>query len=243
MPLILLFLSCAVIGNYFYHWLGYERTFGIGIDENNFPVKMFNFIAGEKISHTGERPFNTYETGGYFVWRFPESKNFIDSRGLSNEIWDDYTSIINHQKGFEVKIEKINFDYFTWMVPFVNYAKNPALLNIGLLSYLFQNYATWKLVYWDDNSFLFVKNIPSFKRIITEFEYKYVSPFNFYFMRPLIEQGLTDDKERVLKEIERKQKEDPSSLFLNAILKQYSRKAQIMKSICKLKKSIWLIYS
>jgi hypothetical protein len=43
------------------------------------------------------RIFNTYENGGYLVWRlWPQQKDFIDPRGLSEQAFVDYGHILNN---------------------------------------------------------------------------------------------------------------------------------------------------
>jgi hypothetical protein len=93
------------------------------------------------------------------------------------------------EPGFESKIDSLNFDYFIWMVPLVDYSQAPSLLDYGVLSYLFRRNDKWRLVYWDDRSFLFVKNTPIFDEAVMRFEYRYINPFNFYFQKDLIEKG------------------------------------------------------
>jgi hypothetical protein len=41
-----------------------------------------------------DRMFNGYETGGYLVWRLPLRRDFIDPRGLSEEVYADYKRIL-----------------------------------------------------------------------------------------------------------------------------------------------------
>jgi hypothetical protein len=56
------------------------------------------------------------------------------------------------------------------------------------------------------------------------YEYKYVTPFNFYFNKTQIEKGFEEEKSTVLREFERKQMEDPSGLFNSKIRKTYQNK-------------------
>lgn len=216
---VIVLLVVMIPGNYLYKITGHPRTFGFGIDESHFPVKLFSFLESSEIINKGERPFNSYETGGYFAWNFPGKKGFIGSRTISDSVWNEYTQIINIAAGFEEKLNKNGFDYFIWSVPFVNYAKNPALLDVGILSYLFKENNTWKLVYWTDNDFLFIKNEPKFKDIINSFEYKYLTPYNLYFDKKKISNGLENDRISTEIEINRKLNEDSKGIFTQAMLK------------------------
>lgn len=218
---IILALIILTPGDRFYSLFGYSRTFGVGIDYNNFPVKTLKFIKSSGLDSTGSRPFNTYETGGYFIWNFPGKKNFIGSRSLSDKLWNDYLNIINIQPGFEEKIDSLKIDYFIWMVPLLSYSQNPAMLDNGILSYLFNENVKWKLVFWDDISFVFVKNEPKFDALISESGFKYFHPYNFYFHNEIIDKALLEDKDILEKEIERKQKDDSAGGFTRIMLKYY----------------------
>jgi hypothetical protein len=219
MAAVIILLIVMVPGNYLYKLTGHPRSFGYGIDETNFPVKLFDFVRTSKISETGSKPLNTYENGGFFAWNFPDKKGFIGSRTISDSVWNDYTNIINLQPGFENKLAEIGFDYVIWNVPFVNYGTNPALLNYGLLSYLFNDTTGWSLVFWDDRSFLFVKNNTQFKSITENYSYKYITPYNLYFRQNIITEGMKNDTVRVESELKRKMNEDGRGLFTVALNK------------------------
>lgn len=215
---VIILLIVMLPGNYLYKMTGQARTFGYGIDENNFPVKMFEFIKKNNIAEIGEKPFNSYETGGFFAWNFPGKRGFIGSRTINDKVWNEFTSILNIQPGFEKTVNETGFDYFMWMVPFLNYSQNPALLDNGLLSYLFRNNEEWKLVFWNDNSFLFVKNEAKFRNIIAENEYKYLTPFNFYFNREYLNKGIREEKSTTENELTRRQSQDPDGRFTRALI-------------------------
>jgi hypothetical protein len=221
--LLMLVLIFLIPSNQVYKALGYSRSFGTGIDNSSFPVKMYGFIKSSGLDSIGSRPFNTYETGGYFIWNFPNRKNFIGSRGINDEVWNDYESIINIQTGFIEKLERIGFDYFTWMVPLLNYAQDPGLLDQGILSYLFSS-VEWKLVYWDDTSFLFVKNDAKFRKYLEKYEYKFLSPYRFYADYRGLEKALAENKEAFRMELERKRNEDPSGAFTNLMVRYFAGK-------------------
>ncbi|HXB68404.1 MAG TPA: tetratricopeptide repeat protein [Candidatus Acidoferrales bacterium] len=58
------------------------------------PSGAADFIQARRI--TG-RMFNNYETGGYLVWRlWPMQRDFIDPRGLSEEVYADYKRILTN---------------------------------------------------------------------------------------------------------------------------------------------------
>ena len=56
------------------------------------PVSAADFLQAHNV--TG-RMFNTYENGGYLVWRlWPAQRDFIDPRGLSEQAYADYNRIL-----------------------------------------------------------------------------------------------------------------------------------------------------
>ncbi len=65
------------------------------------------------------RMFNSYEYGGYLVWRLaPGMKVFIDGRGLNEQIFSDYQKIslasltsINGRKEYQALLERYQVDY------------------------------------------------------------------------------------------------------------------------------------
>jgi hypothetical protein len=225
---ILCILLIAIIlnipNNRVYSLIGYPRMFGSGIDINNFPVRMFDFIKQNNIADIGERPFNTYEFGGYFIWNFPDKKSFIDSRGLNDDIWEKYVTVLNAVGNYEQIIEESKLDYFVWIIPNINYGMNPEFLNYGILAYLFNSSREWKLIYWDDNSLLFVKNLPKFKDIISKFEYKFITSYNYYYGKNVLDSAVNTNKEEMSKEIERKESEDPNGVITNRFVRAYRNK-------------------
>ncbi len=80
------------------------------------------------------------------------------------------------------------------------------------------------MIFWDDKSFLFFKNLPKFKEIIDMSEYKYVTPYNFLYNKTVLEKGVKEEPERVKKELQRKLSEDPNGLIINSLNNSYSSK-------------------
>jgi hypothetical protein len=199
--------------------LHYPRRAGIGIDSSFFPVKMFDFIKENKITELSDKPFNTFTYGGYFLWNFPGKKNFTDSRNVSEDIMDEYNMIFQMKKGFENKIEKFGIEYAMCILQ--DWVPQYKYLPQFIYKYFFTQNNQWKLIYWDDRAMLFVKNIPKFSGIISNYEYKYINPYNFFFQKILIDRAVQSDIEQVKKEIERKKNEEPNGKIVNAISTNY----------------------
>lgn len=201
--------------------VGFSKTFGTGIYEPTFPVKMYNFIRENKINESGKKPFQALDYGGFFIWNFPGNKNFIDSRNLSDSHWNNFRTIINKRPGYENLIKQFDFDYFIIFLPLMS----AQIQNINdlITSYLSSKPDEWKLVFWDDQSMLFVKNNPAFAGVISKFEYKYFNPYIFIFKENLIASAFQNDRETIMKEIERKKSEDPQCSLLLKFLQKYHK--------------------
>lgn len=201
--------------------LKYYRISGFGINGDFIPVQMFDFIKQHGIAEKGEKPFNHFGTGGYLVWNFPGEKNFIDSRNLNDEIFNEYNSIVAKGPGFEQKLEKHGIDYSMYLAP--DLVRAPQEMEQSIVSYFSKN-ASWKLLFWDDKSFLFVKDIPKYTEEIKNFQYKYLTPYNFVYNKAAIEKGIKEDKETVKKELNRKMQEEPNGFITGSIYQTYGNR-------------------
>ena len=220
------FLALIILKSYdntFYKdYLGNSfRESGFGLNENYYPVTMFEFVKREGIDKIGERPFNNLKIGGYFSWVFPESKNFIDSRDLYDDLYSNYKTIDLKKPGFETLIEKYNIDYFIYSTPYLT--QNAREIQNNIVSYLTTASDKWKLIYWDDKSFLFVKNVPKFEKLISQYEYKFISPYGFVFQRDLMMSKYQNFKNEFINEIKRKLSEEPNGVFINDMAKFFNR--------------------
>ena len=214
---LLIFLIINIYDNTVYKkYLGnYFRETGFGINEKFFPKAMFDFINKENINNIGQRPFNNLRIGGYFIWNYQESKNFIDSRNLNDSVYSLYKNIESKKYGFEYLLEKLDIDYMIFSIPYLTISASEIEHNI--ISYLSEEKTNWKLVYWDDRSFLFVKNIPKFRDIISNFEYKYVSSYNFIFRKKYLDDKYLSERLQVTAELRRKLLDDPNGVIINNI--------------------------
>ncbi len=194
------------LGNYF-------RETGMGVNEKFFPKAMIDFIGKENIDKIGSKPFNNLKIGGYFIWNFQGSKNFIDSRNLNDSIYTMYKNIDLRRPGFEQMIENLKIDYAIYSTPYLTI--NPIEIRQNIVSYLSTANDKWKLVYWDDRSFLFVKNIPAFENIIKRYEYKYVSPYNIIYNKTYLTNGFVTNRQEVTNETIRKLNDEPQGVFIN----------------------------
>ncbi len=200
-----------------YESMRYYRVFGWGINDEFIPVQLFDFMKENNI--TG-KPYNHFGTGGYLVWNFPDQKNFIDSRNLNDDIFGEYNSIMSKMPGFERKIEKYNFDYVIYLDP--DLIRRPNDLQKIAVSYFSRN-PDWKLVFWDDKSMLFLKDIPRFSGVVNKFEYKIVNPYTALFHPQEFSKNVLNNPLRTEEELGRKIDAEPNGYLIQGIEQQARR--------------------
>ncbi len=209
--LFIVYIISQIPSNAIYEKLQYYRLYGWGINSDFIPVQLFDFIKENKISGT---PYNHFGTGGYMVWNFPGEKNFIDSRNLNDDIFNEYNSIMQMVPGFEKKLEDRGVDYVIYLDP--DLTRRPNDLKRMITKYLSRN-PNWKLVFWDDKSMLFVKNIPKFADVINKYEYRIVHPYNAMFFNVEFDNNVKADPIRAKEELLRKQQTEPNGYIYTTI--------------------------
>ncbi len=210
----LIYICFQVPSGNIYETLRYYRVFGWGINDDFLPVQLFDFMKENDIKGT---PYNHFGTGGYLVWNFPGQKNFIDSRNLNDNIFNEYNSIMSKTPGFEKKMEKYNFDYVIYLDP--DLIRRPNDLQRVIVSYLARN-PEWKLVFWDDKSMLFLKNIPKFSDVINKFEYKVLNPYTSLFFENEFAQNVSRNPVETKLEMDRKFKTEPQGYLFRRMEQQ-----------------------
>ncbi len=220
---ILLLFIFLTPNNTTFRIIGFNSDFGMGIYEPTFPVKMFKFMKDNNIAEIGERPFNTLEYGGFFLHNFIGRKNFIDSRNLNDTIYYNFKEIVNKKPGFLRLLNKYNFDYFIIFRPNMSTPEGVKEMKEIITSYLSENPNGWKLIYFDLQSLLFVKNEEKFSDIISKFEYKYLNPYILNYKLNIVEKAFKEDEETIKREIIRKESEEPDNHFTKTLREMYKQ--------------------
>jgi tetratricopeptide (TPR) repeat protein len=133
-----------------------RNAFALRAADWQLPSGAADFMQAHQISG---RMFNNYETGGYLVWRlWPLQRDFIDPRGLSEEVYADYKRILlNGDQSTEKLLQKYGiqmvvvdgFDYLSGQVyPLVMQLSDPGN-------------GEWKLAYSDSTSMIFMRHPPA----------------------------------------------------------------------------------
>ena len=133
-----------------------------------YPEAAINFL--QENGFQG-RMFNSYEYGGYLLWRLaPESKVFIDGRGIDPKVFADYEKITNArvsnangQKGYESILDSYKIDYV--IQPIYDGLGNTQPLMKALLPK-----ADWKPIYLDKNVYILARPVRHNKNIIEAYQ-------------------------------------------------------------------------
>lgn len=144
----------------FWIGLGVSRgtSFQLRSGEWRYPKEAADFLIAH---HVTGRIFNTYEGGGYLMWRlWPQEKVFIDGRALNETVWNDYMHMAYNADYQGGKTSNQLLDQYGVEVIVMNgFDFKGAVLFLGAaLADPSQN--EWKLVYHDDKSLVYMRHPP-----------------------------------------------------------------------------------
>jgi hypothetical protein len=143
---------------------------GVGIVRGSFfqghtalwkvPQGAADFLALHNVT---QPMFNTYEYGGYLIWRlWPGQRTFIDGRALSESVFQDYIRILyNHDASDGMPSGEDLLNRYGIQVIVMNtfeYSTGPVYLLAPALADPAQT--TWKLVYDDPQALVFMRTPP-----------------------------------------------------------------------------------
>ena len=194
------------------------RETGFGINEKYYPSDLIRFIKENKVDPTGSNVFNSLNCGGFLIWNCDGMKNFIDTRNLNDDLYNEYKLIDSKAAGFENKLNEHSIDLIIYSLPYCT--QNARVIDRSLISFLIKNNNEWKLIYWDDRSFMFVKKEEKFKDLISKYEFKYLNPYNLIFNFTNISNAAKTDRTRLTMELDRKIKEEPDGVFINDLVRR-----------------------
>ena len=151
-----------------------DKIPGFGINTALVPEGALQYMDRRNIDG---RVFNSFHWGQYIIWRdFPKRSVIIDGRGnvpvhLFNEMSQalmipSLLDVLQKTYGFEALL--INYDYEESSKLPPNAASFDAILA----------HPDWALVYWDDNSLLYVRRDGKYSHIAREDAYTIVKPVN-----------------------------------------------------------------
>ena len=146
---------------------GFARC-GTGVNKSVLPVDAMEFIINNNIKGNF---FNSYQFGGYLLYHgYPKIKVFIDGRAdvYGEQLYRDYRKSLIFPQEFQKFTAKYNFDYI-----FLEYDPDDKPLHDFLIKS-----KDWVLVYFDNTSLIYVKNIDNNSNLISKYGYFYVNPIS-----------------------------------------------------------------
>lgn len=135
-----------------------EKKFGLH-KSLFYPDEQIDFIIKNNLKGN---IFNSFGFGSYFIYRcYPERKVFIDGRTsvYGEDFLSYYADLHLFPENFEHLLNRYKIDYF--------------LLDINqhnLFKRLYFDKENWRLVYFNHNGAVFVKNIPENKELLEKYE-------------------------------------------------------------------------
>lgn len=139
--------------------LAHGEAFQLRAAEWRFPAGACDFL----VAHGVRAPlFNTYEMGGYLMWRlWPQEKIFIDGRALSESVFNDYARILyNHSNADGGPTGQELLDRYNVQVIVMNGFEYSEGLAYNLMLSLSAPQPKWKLVYSDPAGVVFMREPP-----------------------------------------------------------------------------------
>jgi hypothetical protein len=134
--------------------------FQLHVAEWRFPSGAADFL---RKNHITGRMFNTYEYGGYLMWRlWPQQRVFIDGRALSESVFQDYARILyNHDDSDGLpSSEKLLDDRGIDVIVMNTFEPSGGTIYLLAPSLADPNQSKFKLVYQDARALVFLRTLP-----------------------------------------------------------------------------------
>jgi hypothetical protein len=133
--------------------------FQLRANEWKWPAGAADFLLAH---HITQPMFNTYEHGGYLIWRlWPQERVFIDGRSLSESVFLDYARILyNHDESGGKDAQALLDQYGVQVIVMNGFEYNTG--NVYLLAPALADpqQSAWKLVFNDPSALVFMRHPP-----------------------------------------------------------------------------------
>ena len=127
--------------------------------EWRYPKGAADFLLAH---HVSQPIFNTYEYGGYLMWRlWPQNRVFIDGRALSESVFLDYARILyNHDDSDGRSGMQLLDDYGVQAIVMNAFQYSNGLVYMLAPALADPAQKEWKLVYTDPQALVFMRQPP-----------------------------------------------------------------------------------
>jgi hypothetical protein len=113
--------------------------------------------------------------------------------------------------GFEKKLEDYQIEYVIFLDP--DFIRRPVQEHKRHIASYLARHKDWKLVFWDDKSMLFLRDIPKYSELIKKYEYKAYNPFTAMLYPQEFEVNVRTNPEAVKNESRRKAETEPEGFL------------------------------
>jgi len=136
------------------------RFFQLRAAEWKLPCGAADFLAAH---HVTQPMFNTYEFGGYLLWRlWPQQRTFIDGRALSESVFLDYARILyNHDESGGKSAQELLDQYGIQAIVMNTFEYAGGLVYLLAPALSDPQQTEWKLVYSDPVAVVFMRHPPA----------------------------------------------------------------------------------
>jgi hypothetical protein len=130
------------------------RAFQMRYAAWKYPAGAADFLLAH---HITAPIFNTFDKGGYLVWRcWPEQRSFIDGRGLNEKVFADYERMIKMLPGTRELLDQYGIQVVV-MNAFEANSGTPYVLPLALADPAEKQ---WKMVFADAGATIFMRTPP-----------------------------------------------------------------------------------
>ena len=128
--------------------------------EWKYPAGAADFLLAH---HVTDPLFNTYEYGGYLIWRlWPQERVFIDGRALSESTFMDYGRMLyNHDASGGKSAEELLDGYGIQAIAMNSFEYTNGLVYLLAPALADPARTDWKLVYSDAQAMVFMRHPPA----------------------------------------------------------------------------------
>jgi hypothetical protein len=129
--------------------------------EWKFPKGAADFLAEH---HITQPMFNTYEYGGYLIWRaWPGERTFIDGRALSESAFQDYARILYNHDGSDglPDADELLRRYGIQVIVMNTFEPSTGPVYVLAAALADPAQTAWKLVYNDPQALIFMRTPPA----------------------------------------------------------------------------------
>jgi len=147
-----------------------HRKTATGIRSLNYPDAAIEFLDALPVEGN---MFNSFGFGGYLDWkRYPDPRVFIDGRlfVFKGPIVQDYINTLRGGLSPGMLSSRYGVTHFLLNFP------DRSVSNIPMIYTELESNPNWHLIYWDDITLLFIKNMPEHHHIISNHAYRWINP-------------------------------------------------------------------